>query len=347
MARDLGAQQHRSMGTRFDAYVERCLYDPDHGFYRGGGGAAGGRSGDFLTSPEVGPLFAEVLGRALDHWWDELGRPEPFCVFDAGTGPGTLRDQLAIVGGGSKAVRRVVGFDQGELLPAELAGAVVIANEVLDNIAFRIVERTPDGWGELFVTTDDTGRLSEDLLPCDLHGDEALVRLGGLPGIHDLAVGTRVPVYDGARTWIRELLDRGPALVVAFDYGAPTTVELARRGGWVRTYRGHQRGSDPLAEPGRWDITTDVGFDQLPQPTSITTQANFLRGWGIEELTEEGREYWRAHAASPDVAAMKMRSRVREAEALLEPDGLGSWMVAMWSAGPLPNQSAIQGRFAP
>ena len=51
------------MRERFDDYVDRCLYDPDHGFYASGRGSAGGHRGDFVTSPEVGPLFADVLSR--------------------------------------------------------------------------------------------------------------------------------------------------------------------------------------------------------------------------------------------------------------------------------------------
>src|SRR6187455_2663565 len=73
---------------RFDLFMERALYDPESGFYATGGVA--GRRGDFLTSPEVGPLFGAVLARALDAWWSELGRPDPFTVVDAGAGPGTL-----------------------------------------------------------------------------------------------------------------------------------------------------------------------------------------------------------------------------------------------------------------
>ena len=59
----------------FDAFVEAALYDPDDGFYATRGAA--GRRGDFLTCPEVGPLFGAVLARALDAWWDELGTPRP------------------------------------------------------------------------------------------------------------------------------------------------------------------------------------------------------------------------------------------------------------------------------
>ena len=61
------------------------------------------------------------------------------------------------------------------------------------------------------------------------------------------------------------------------------------------------------------------------------TQADFLRRWGIDELVEEGRVHWAAHADRPDLTAMRMRSRVSEAEALLDPAGLGSWLVGRWN----------------
>jgi SAM-dependent MidA family methyltransferase len=73
---------------RFDEFHAAALYDPDGGFYATGGQA--GRRGDFLTSPEVGPLFGAVVARALDGWWESLGRPAGFTVVDAGAGPGTL-----------------------------------------------------------------------------------------------------------------------------------------------------------------------------------------------------------------------------------------------------------------
>ena len=74
---------------RFDEFVELALYHHPDGFFAGGGGA--GRSGaDFLTSPEVGPLFGAVVANYLDSVWDRLGRPDPFVVVEAAAGRGAL-----------------------------------------------------------------------------------------------------------------------------------------------------------------------------------------------------------------------------------------------------------------
>ena len=67
--------------------MDAALYG-DGGFYRTGGRA--GRRGDFITSPEVGPLFGLCVGRAIDGAWDRLGRPARFPVVEHGAGPGTL-----------------------------------------------------------------------------------------------------------------------------------------------------------------------------------------------------------------------------------------------------------------
>ena len=104
----------------------------------------------------------------------------------------------------------------------------------------------------------------------------------------------------------------------------------------MRTYRGHERGGDPLLEPGGQDVTADVAVDQLvvPRPPDRTrTQARFLADHGIEELVEEGRRQWAERAHLGDLAALRGRSRVREAEALTDPAGLGSFLVLEWAAG--------------
>ncbi|MGH1493641.1 MAG: SAM-dependent methyltransferase [Acidimicrobiales bacterium] len=308
--------------VRFDRFMERCLYGPG-GFYSTTG-TAGRRGGDFLTNPEVGPLFGAVVAEMLDSRWIELGSPDDMVIYDVGCGPGALLKAVAA----AKPDRpwRLVGVDRVESagadiseLPDDLSGAVVLGNELLDNLPFRIVERRPDGFYEVFVTNGpggDSEGLAEHLQPTDL----AL----------DIPVGTRAPLLTAAGEWLDSVIERGPAMVCLIDYGAPTTAELAARGGWLRTYRQHQRGSDPYLDPGTADITTDVAWDQLAAPASLERQHEFLRRWGIDRLVDEGRDYWKQHAAAPDLTAMRMRSRISEVDALVDSSGLGNWWVATW-----------------
>ena len=147
---------------RFDHYVERCLYsqDPDHpGFYFGGGTA--GRRGDFLTSPEVGPLFGAVLARYVS------SLEGVSTIVDVGAGPGTLLASLDYAFGqmGVEKPPSLLGVDRAgtygdNSLPDDLAGCLVVANELLDNLAFRIVGRAADSeqvgpWYEVFVESSD------------------------------------------------------------------------------------------------------------------------------------------------------------------------------------------------
>ncbi len=301
--------------------MERCLYGPD-GFYSTSG-SAGRRSGDFLTSPEVGPLFGAVLAEMLDDLWHDLGDPDDFVVYDVGCGPGALLK--AVAAARPDRPWRLVGVDRVDAagadlseLPDDLAGAVVLGNELLDNLPFRIVERHTDGFHEVHVDETQADGPSERLVPSDVE--------------LDIPVDTRAPLLSAAADWVDSVLARNPALVCLIDYGAPTTAELAERGGWLRTYRQHQRGSDPYADPGECDITTDVAWDQLSPTDSLVRQHQFLERWGIDRLVDEGREYWKAHAAAPDLTAIRMRSRVSEVEALVDPAGLGDWWVAIWRA---------------
>ena len=122
--------------------------------------------------------------------------------------------------------------------------------------------------------------------------------------------------------------------MLAIDYVTPRTAQLATMPWreWLRTYRDHERGVHYLSAPGAQDITAHVARDQLPEPAAVRTQAQFLQLHDIDELVEEGRIAWQASAANPTVGAMRMRSRVREAEALLDPAGLGGFLVLSFAA---------------
>jgi SAM-dependent MidA family methyltransferase len=323
----------------FDQFMRDALYGP-LGFYTSGGRA--GRRGDFITSPEVGPLFGAVVARFLDAEWERIGRPEPFTVVDAGAGPGTLaRAVLAAAPSCSDAMRYVAvdvseqqrerhpgGVESSAELPAGPFDGVILANELLDNLPFRLAVHD-GGWREAFVVRLPDGRLVEQL------SAEFEPRPVHLPTSAPL--GARAPLHDAARAWVddaRARLRSGSLVVI--DYVSATTAALALRPWreWLRTYRGHERGSHYLADPGTQDITTEVAVDQLPEPDSVRTQAQWLRLYGVDDLVGEGKRYWDEHAAQPDLAAMRMRSRVSEAEALLDPAGLGGFGVLEWRVTP-------------
>jgi SAM-dependent MidA family methyltransferase len=330
---------HGTRAISFRDFMELALYGVG-GFYATVGSA--GRRGDFITGPEVGPLFGAVLARALDAWWDELGQPDPFTVVDAGAGPGTLARSIRAAAPRCIDATRYIAVEVSAAqrerhpewvtsvaeMPTDRFTGVVIANELLDNLAFRLFVND-GGWREAYVIDRADGTFAEVL--------RAAPDLDVLSLPVDAAHGARVPVQ-ACGAWVQHTLaclDRGRVVII--DYASATTAALAARPyrEWLRTYRGHERGSHYLRDPGSQDITTEVALDQLfrivGEPAAVRTQAQFLRRWGIDGLVDEGRRVWAEHAARPTVAAMTMRSRVREAEALCDPDGLGAFTVVEYT----------------
>jgi SAM-dependent MidA family methyltransferase len=199
----------------------------------------------------------------------------------------------------------------------------VVANELLDNLPFDLVQKDALGWSE--VRVDDQLR-------------EALV-----PAAHDLALhaerlapdappGARIPLQRQATAWVRSafaVVDRGHIAVV--DY-ASTTAEMARRPWteWVRTYRAHGPGGDPLDDLGEQDITCEVAVDQLPAPDGNRSQAEFLGAHRLAPILEDAKRAWTERAHIGDLAALKHRSRLSEGEALTDPAGLGAFRVIEW-----------------
>ena len=324
----------------FDEFMRQALYGSD-GFYTRPGGGHAGRRGDFLTSPEVGPLFGAVIAAYLDAEWQRLGEPDAFTVVDVGAGPGTLARSIIAAKPACSVALRYVAVEVSTpqraqhpdtvvsqaAMPTDPFVGVIIANELLDNLPFRLAVND-GGWREAFVLTDGDGQRSE-LLSAPFDPPPAQL-LSSAP------FGARVPLIEEAAMFVetsRGLLADGSLLVI--DYGVALTAELAHRPwrDWLRTYRGNQRGDHYLTAPGSQDITTDVPFDQLPEADAMRSQAQFLHRWGIAELVEEGKQVWAEQAARPGLEAMKMRSRISEAEALLDPSGLGGFLVAEWRAG--------------
>lgn len=317
---------------RFDRFMAGALYGA-HGFYRTEGRA--GRRGDFITSPEVGPLFGAVLARALDTWWEELGQLASFTVIDAGAGPGTLArsimsarprciDALHYVAVEvSESQRRMhpPSIESRATMPTETTQGVILANELLDNLPFRLFV-FDGGWREAFVGLDGDRFVEWLQVPPTIP-----------PSLPNSAMhGSRAAIHDEACAWVADALGRLTAgRLVAFDYYTTTDAMVSRPWRqWLRTYADHARGAHYLSMVGKQDITVEVALDQLPRPSLVESQADFLRRHGISELVGEGRQAWLSATSAPDVRTMTMRSRISESEALLDMTGLGNFSVAQW-----------------
>ena len=143
----------------FDVFMDVALYHEPGGFYTGAG-SAGRKGADFITSPGVGPLFGTLLGRWLDRQWIEAGRPDHLDVVEMGAGPGTLARSVlagepeclpalrysAVERSAAQRAQHPEAVRSMAELPDNASNVVVVANEVFDNVAFDLLERTAQGW---------------------------------------------------------------------------------------------------------------------------------------------------------------------------------------------------------
>ncbi len=343
----------------FEVFQRICLYDPD-GFF-GGDTLRSQKAGDFLTSPEVSPLFGETLARFVDRELAVLSVPpaEPggrslrrseaesdWLLVEVAAGSGSLlRPLLAALETpveawaveASPAARAalesvvpgrvVASLDE---VPSSFSG-VVIANELLDNLPMAIAVRTDGGWRERWVGVDGA-----DLVLVDAPARpevEAWAERFGLP-CPEAGV---VEVQIGAREWITDVLSRlsaGTLLVI--DYG-DVTENLAprRQDGTLRTYRAHHLGPHPLDEPGATDITADVNFTAMAAAAEaagatveLNRQDEFLASLGLRALLSDlRREELEAAREGDALRQMELKSRKLEVETLMHPRGLGDFRV--------------------
>ena len=297
----------------FARFMELALYAPEGGYYRGDA-TRPGREGDFITAPELHPIFGWSLARGIDEIWRRMGEPSPLVVREHGAGTGALA--IAILDGlremGSPLLdaiayepveideRRLEAFTD-RLAAAGHAGrhrqpttesfvGVVLGNEVLDALPVHRVRRRGDRLVELAVGLDADDEFVEvETEPAT----PALIERLTAEGV-ELVDGQTAEICLGLDDWIAVAatpLRQGVLLLI--DYGAPAAElydPVRRRDGTLRAYVRHQVHADPYRHVGRQDLTAHVDVTAVERAAAaaglatigITTQAEALMGLGIE-----------------------------------------------------------------
>jgi SAM-dependent MidA family methyltransferase len=280
-------------------YMADCLLHPDHGYYatRDPFGAGG----DFTTAPEISQMFGELLGLCLAQTWLDQGAPAPFTLAELGPGRGTLMADLL------RATRTVPGFhaaarvtlieasatlrgiqrrtlgdhpvtwaDSVEALPE--ASLFLIANEFFDALPIRQFTRQREGWAETVVGLDGD-RLSLGRTP-----PAPLAALDHR--LADTAPGDIVEICPAAApimARIGGLIARHGGAALVIDYGG-----WQSRGDTFQALQDH-RPTDPLAAPGRADLTAHVDFAALAhaappaRASRMIEQGALLQRLGIDQ----------------------------------------------------------------
>jgi SAM-dependent MidA family methyltransferase len=298
----------------FDDFMNRALYTPGLGYYANDLRKLGlmpGSGSDFVTAPELSPLFGRALalqvGQALEHTQTDE-------IWEFGAGSGALALQLLEALG--ERVRRYTIVDlSGALrarqqltlqqfgdrvqwaseLPSVLRG-VVVGNEVLDAMPVQLLARIGGVWHERGVVLDGERFAWADR-------PTALRPPVEIEGAHDYLT----EIHPQAEAFIRTLaasLQRGAAFFI--DYGFPEAeyYHPQRHMGTVMCHRGHQADADPLRDVGLKDITAHVNFTGIAlaaQDAGLSvlgycSQARFLLNCGLAQLMEQAELPVRAQA---------------------------------------------------
>lgn len=300
----------------FARYMALALYTPGLGYYSGGSEKFGA-GGDFVTAPQISPLFGRVLARQFAETLKQTGGG----ILELGAGTGLLAAQIV-------GELRALGVDapysilevSGELrarqqetlkqftpspspqpsplngegvirwldtLPEKFTG-VIFGNEVLDALPVHLVHWTGDGPLERGVTTGEQGFGWEDR-PI---ADQALLEKARAL---DLPAGYASEINLAAPALVKSLAERlGSGLLLFIDYGFGRSeyYHLQRHMGTLRAHYRHHALDDPFYLPGLCDLTAHVDFTAVADAgleaglniCGYTTQANFLLAGGITAL---------------------------------------------------------------
>jgi SAM-dependent MidA family methyltransferase len=305
----------------FDRYMERALYAPGLGYYSGGSqkfGWRGDDGSDFVTAPELSPLFAATLARTVAQALAASGTSR-LMEFGAGTGKlaagllaaldaaGVTIDSYSIVelsGELRERQRETIEAHAPTLaakvrwldaLPERFEG-VVVGNEVLDAMPVRLFARRDAVWHERGVAVTDTGAFTFADRPLNRAHDAAFrdSTLAAIDGSDDYVTETHDAALAFTRT-VCAMLVRGVAFFI--DYGFPRHeyYHAQRTQGTLMCHYRHRAHGDPFLYPGLQDITSHVDFTGIALAGveagatlfGYTSQARFLMNAGITDVLSE------------------------------------------------------------
>ena len=303
LARRIAARIVRDGGwIPFDAWMAHALYEPGLGYYSGPARPFGA-GGDFVTAPELSPLFARCVARQIGQWF---GHCAPTVIeFGAGSGrlaadllsaldaQGTPAEVYAIVELSADlraaqhetiarhAPHRLPGVRWLDAPPTSIDG-VVIANEVLDAMPVRLWEHEAGALHELGVACDRSGGFAWARRPADDALRDAVVRalrasaegaearygepIAADPFARLGDVCYRSEVGEQAQAWVATIarsLKRGALLLVDYGFPAHEYYHPQRDRGTLVAHRRHRVHDDPLRWPGLQDLTAHVDFSAV------------------------------------------------------------------------------------
>ena len=279
----------------FARYMEMALYEPGLGYYSNPGQVFGA-AGDFVTAPELTPLFGATLARQVSPWLkDPALAGSGQVVLEVGGGSGMLAAQLlnALDNVGHHEVRYLILELSAErrehqrqtlkslapglmdrvgwldTFPESFAG-VVVANELLDAMPVQLFEWQADAEAELQemgVTWVD-GQFAWAPHPVDAVLTETVAALRNRLGPEGAQWHSpyRSEICPAQQAWMRTLADCMTAgVVMLLDYGfaAPEYYHPQRDQGTLMCHYRHRSHADPFLWPGLSDITAHVDFTAL------------------------------------------------------------------------------------
>jgi SAM-dependent MidA family methyltransferase len=315
----------------FDRFMELALYAPGLGYYANGStkfgrlpqgtrqadGSVQGAGSDFVTAPEMTPLFGYTLAQAVAQ---ALQATQTFEIWEFGAGTGALAKQLltALQAMGQRVDRyTIVDLSESlkarqrqnlhahldvlhwaDALPDTLQG-VLVGNEVLDAMPVKLLARVQGDWLERGVALKDDAWIWADR-PTTLRPPLEIA------GAHDYLT----EIHPQGEAFVRTLGDRlQRGAIFLLDYGFPEAeyYHVQRHMGTVMCHRAHRADGNPLEAVGLKDITAHVNFTGVAvaaqeaglELLGYTSQAHFLMNCGIVELMQ--------NASLPErVAAQKL-----------------------------------------